>query len=137
MWVIGGYGNISPYYRNDVWYSTDGVSWSQATASAAFTGRYGHTSVVYNNKMWVIGGYYDDYYSGLHYLNDVWYSTDGVIWTQVTDSTAFPARGGHTSVVHDNNMWVIGGWDGGSCRNDVWYSIIPTTSVMYDIWGLY
>lgn len=43
------------------------------------------------------------------YLNDVWYSSDGVNWTQVTVSTAFPARTEYACVVHNNAMWVIGG----------------------------
>ena len=122
MWVIGGYRYSSGViYRNDVWYSKDGVIWTQATASAAFPGRYGHTSVVYKNKMWVIGGYYND--GNRHDLNDVWYSTDGVNWTLATASAAFPARNGHTSVVFNNKMWVNGEYyDGNNWINDVWYS---------------
>jgi hypothetical protein len=52
-------------YDNDVWYSSDGANWIQATNSAGWSSRDGHTSVVHDNKMWVIGG---------DYLNDVWYS---------------------------------------------------------------
>jgi len=66
MWVIGGYdGSL----KNDVWYSIDGISWTQATASAAFSTRYSHSSLVYQSKMWVIGGY-----DGGGHENDVWYS---------------------------------------------------------------
>ena len=43
------------------------IQWTRATASASFPARRGHTSVVFNNKMWVIGGY------GTANLNDVWY----------------------------------------------------------------
>ena len=31
-----------------------GVNWVKATSSAGFTPRRGHTSVVFNNKIWVI-----------------------------------------------------------------------------------
>ncbi len=117
MWVIGGADDTG--IRNDVWYSLDGVNWIQATSAAAFGARYRHTSVVFHDKMWVIGG------QGGSGVSSVYYSTDGVNWTQATSAAAFPARNDHTSIVFDNKMWVIGG--GGEsypdlCRNDVWYS---------------
>jgi len=91
------------------------ANWIQATASANWDTRYGHTSVVFDDKMWIIGGY------AANYANDVWYSTDGETWTQATATAPFTARQAHTSVVFDNKMWVIGG-DTGSASNDVYYS---------------
>ena len=120
MWVIGGFDG-GP--KNDVWHSIDGINWTQATAAAAFSARYGHTSTVFDGKLWVIGGY------GGSSKNDVWYSSDGITWTEATPAADFPARSGHTSVVFDpdtsgqDKLWVIGGYDdGGSEKNDVWYS---------------
>lgn len=91
----------------------------EATSAAAFLGRIDHASVVFNNKMWVIGGY-----DGSSYRNDVWYSTDGVLWEQATEDAAFSPRKEHASVVFDNKLWVIGGAvEGNPTRlNDVWYS---------------
>ncbi len=132
MWVIGGCapsndcfsgGNLS----GDAWYSSDGINWTQATASAPWTARYNHTSLVYDNKMWVIGG--DDALGGVgNYKSDVWYSTDGTNWTQATANAAWSGRRGHTSIVYGNKMWVMGGRDNGSCSsstglcNDIWFS---------------
>jgi hypothetical protein len=113
IWVIGGVATDG--YKNDVWYSTDGVNWTQATSSAQWSARRSHTSVVFDNKIWVIGGYDGTY------KKDVWYSTDGVNWTQATAFAPWSARYGHTSVVFDNKIWVIGGYDG-TLKNDVWYS---------------
>jgi hypothetical protein len=120
IWIIGG-ATIGYEPKNDVWYSNDGTNWTQATSSAAWEARTAHTSVVHNNKMWIIGG-------GLSktapYRNDVWYSSDGVNWTQAISSAPWSARRGHTSVVFHDKIWVIGGsvspdW----CKvNDVWYS---------------
>jgi hypothetical protein len=118
MWVIGGLGPSSNH-KNDVWYSSDGITWTQATASAAWSSRRGHSSVVYDNKMWVIGGLNNA--SGTLRYNDVWHSTDGVTWTQATSNAAWTKRVSHTSVVYNDNMWVIGGSDG-SNKNDVWSS---------------
>ncbi|MGA2508216.1 MAG: hypothetical protein ABSF80_12150, partial [Chitinispirillaceae bacterium] len=129
MWVIGGEtiqlppggsGQVTYPQFNDVWYSTDGVSWTFA-GNAGFSARSNHTAVVYNNKIWIIGG--DD---GSHLLSDVWCSSDGVSWVQVTDSANFPGREYHSSVVFDNKIWIFGG--NNLC--DVWYSIDGLTWIM-------
>lgn len=128
IWVIGGTDDSVGTY-NDVWNSTDGITWYQANASAGFLPRYGHSSVVFNDgsgdKIWVIGGT-----DGSQVFNDVWYSEDGIIWTQATASAPFLARYGHTSVPFDNRMWVIGGNDNaGGVFKDVWYSTTPPPTV--------
>jgi hypothetical protein len=93
------------------------VTWTQATANAQWPARVIHSSVVFDNKMWVMGGG-----ASGGYLNDIWYSSDGVSWTQATGNADWSARGAHSSVVFDNKMWVIGGDDGSNVLNDVWYS---------------
>ena len=113
IWVIGGDNHQSSTYKNDVWYSFDGVNWTQVIANAQWQARTHHTAVVFDNKIWVIGG---------SNTNDVWYSTDGASWTQVIASAQWSARMAHTSVVFDNKMWVMGGMSGSSNKNDVWYS---------------
>ena len=89
--------------------------WQETTGAAGWSARTQHTSLVYDNKMWVLGGF------DASYKNDVWYSTDGANWEQATGSAGWSARNGHTSLVYDNKMWVLGGF-GGSYKNDVWYS---------------
>ena len=83
------------------------MDWTQATTSAGWSARQWHTSVVFDNKIWVIGGCENS----SSYKNDVWYSTDGVNWTQATANAGWSARYGHTSVVFNNKIWVIGGYD--------------------------
>jgi len=124
IWVIGGaHYEAGLEVLNDVWYSTDGVSWFEATASAPWQSRYRHTSVVFDNKMWVIGGEHADY-TGFENLNDVWYSTNGTQWYRSTASAPWAGRVDHASVVYDGKMWVIlGGIDN-------WYSFDP----LYDVW---
>ena len=89
--------------------------WKETTRAADWSARTYHTSLVYDNKMWVLGGIGDGN------RNDVWYSTDGINWEQATGSAGWSARNGHTSLVYDNKMWVLGGDDGNN-KNDVWYS---------------
>jgi dihydrofolate reductase len=88
MWVIGGSMNllsINLYSRtNDVWSSTNGITWT-ATATiststiststistASFSARSNHQSVVFDNKVWVIGGN-DKQEFGSKPKNDVWH----------------------------------------------------------------
>ncbi len=91
--------------------------WTQATAAAQWSGRNGHCVVVFNNKMWLLGGWQT---ATPTYCTDVWSSSDGVTWTLET-ATAWPGRAQFAAVVYDNKIWVFGGWDG-TRRNDVWYS---------------
>lgn len=114
LWVIGGYNRYgSSSIESDIWYSSDGVSWIEAANNSAASGRYGHTSVVFDNKIWIIAG---------NSNNDIWNSSDGISWAEVADSVAFPKRSFHSTVVFDNKLWVIGGYDGYNRLNDVWYS---------------
>ena len=112
MWVMGGQ-NWPQGRLNDVWYSTNGANWTQATSSAAWSARSAFGCVVFDNKMWVMGGN-----NGSSTLNDVWYSTNGADWTQVISSAAWSARSTAGYEVFDNKMWVMGG----SNQNDVWTS---------------
>ncbi len=112
LWVIGG---DEGSYKNDVWYSSDGISWTEATASANFSARISHQALSHDGKLWVIGGY-----DGSR-KNDIWYSSDGITWTEATASANFSARDSHQAISHDGKLWVIGGNDG-FYKNDVWYS---------------
>jgi hypothetical protein len=120
MWVIGGYrwDRGTQEERNDVWYSSDGINWYCATPSAEWGQRSYHTSVVFDGKMWVIGG---DSLNRKFY-RDVWYSSDGINWYCATPSAEWGQRSRHTSVVFDGKMWILGGGLRLWFYNDVWYS---------------
>ena len=96
MWLIGGQPDTSGTKFNDVWYSTDGISWTLATAAAAFSERSDFAAVVYENEMWVIGN------------NDVWRSADGINWTLQTNTPAFTALDGYSATVFDCKIYVAG-----------------------------
>jgi len=125
MWILGGFDNTLKC-RNDVWYSEDGSNWTQATNNASWEIRCYHSSIVYDNKMWVIGGGDLNWGGGdeLHY-NDVWYSEDGSNWIQATDNAQWSERLYHSSFAYDNKMWVIAGGENigvSNSYNDAWYS---------------
>jgi PKD repeat protein len=125
LWIIGGdivpdtANTGSTMQGNDVWYSSDGITWNEATASAAFCPRDSFGYGVYNGKMWVVGGY--NWSSG-NALSDAWYSTDGVTWTESTAQAPFPSRISGQSQTFDNKLWYFAGSTGSVSYNDAWYT---------------
>jgi formylglycine-generating enzyme required for sulfatase activity len=118
MWVIGGYSGETFAYKNDLWHSSDGASWTKAAATAPFNGRAHHSVVVFNNKMYLIGGV-DDTGS----FSDVMSSSDGETWTPVVNIANFDRRSGHSCIIFNNKLWVIGGASPSILyNNDVWSS---------------
>ncbi|MEQ1825505.1 MAG: LamG-like jellyroll fold domain-containing protein [Pirellula sp.] len=126
MYVLGGTEN---YYfgdakslKNDVWYSTDGKQWIQATAAAPWSPRAYHQAAVLNGKIYVFGG--GNYVPEYQTYNDVWCSEDGIHWTQVTSAAPWHPRLWFSSAVYRDHMWVLGGWSNNPSKNwgDAWYS---------------
>jgi hypothetical protein len=119
LWLIAG--ATGQYYYNDpllddVWSTTDGSTWSRAEDSTPFTPRYDHQTTIFNNKLWLIGGFDTDF------TNDVLSSTDGIVWTKLVDHAAFTPRSGHRIVTFNNKLWVIGGTTKNGPVNDIWSS---------------
>jgi len=77
MYVVAG-ATTSDYFGatayNDVWSSSDGVTWTNDLAAARFSARRALLLTTHNNEMYVIGGY------GAGRPNDLWKSGDGVNW---------------------------------------------------------
>lgn len=115
LWAIGG----TPEEDSGVWSSSDGINWTKETSNGAdFTGLTLSQAVVFNDQIFVLGGYR----SGIGSSNEVWSSSDGVNWTQVTlTGPGFNAEVGHQALVFDNKLWVIGGI-GVEYLNEVWSS---------------
>ncbi|CAK4648071.1 hypothetical protein AeMF1_016943 [Aphanomyces euteiches] len=132
-WVVGG--QTEPYTtrqliqttrRSDVWSSVDGNNWVSIIDEAPFQRRYGHTLTVFNEKttgpvMVLMGGF-----SPIP-ANDIWYTKDGVSWTQVSYTVPWTSRGWHCAFAHNNKLWVAGG---SPLNNEVW----ATDSVVRGNW---
>ena len=117
IWLLGGSQNhFGSNSFNDVWYSTDGTSWTQATSSATFPPRGYFSSFVYNDKMWIVGGINNSSYS-----SDMWYSYDGVTWTQSKiSSNPSTYLSNAVPLVFENKVFLIGGYGSSMYYNDIW-----------------
>ena len=119
--LIGGYIGIDNF-KNDVWRSTDnGATWTQMTASAGWTARCAHSSVVLPDGGIVLMGGMDNVNS--YKNNDVWRSTDnGATWMQMTASAGWTIRCYQTSGVMPDGSIVLMGGSGivNGNKNDVW-----------------
>ncbi len=107
MWVFGG-GNYVPEYQafNDVWSSTDGKHWERVAEHAPWHPRLWFSSVVYRDRMWVLGGWSNDPSKN---WGDVWYSKDGRDWKPLKSKTTWKPRHEHSAVVFQDKIWVAGG----------------------------
>lgn len=68
------------------------------TDHAPWSARDGHISLVFDNKLWVIGG------AG---HRDVWSSSDGRNWTQATPRAEWGERHSYGGAVFDGKLWVL------------------------------
>lgn len=112
---------------NEVWSSPDGVTWTEELTHLhpQFDPRHTHGTVVWHDKLWVVGG---DYHLG-RYNHDVLSSADGVNWTVEVADPPWVERALATVGVYDDKLWMIGGQDllglpaDQVHHNDVWSSV--------------
>ncbi len=117
IWFLGGGTYDTPTTRtrnfyNDVWSSTDGITWKQHLKSAPWQRRQYHDVAVFDGRMWVMEGYFNE--GGNR--KDVWHSADGVSWHEVANT---PWRPRHASsvFVYKNALWMVAG---NNMQKDVW-----------------
>jgi hypothetical protein len=106
--------------------------WTQEVKNAEWANRYGHAAVLYDNRIWVMGGYNPGVLKGDTYYEDVWSSEDGVTWELVLEKAPWLGRKGHRVVVFNDGsgdaMFLVGGFTVNEetgyreYANDVWKS---------------
>jgi hypothetical protein len=121
MWVADDIG---------VWSSADGATWTHESALPAGR-RQGYSATVFDDHIYLMGGFSleaaptpeiwrPEYTSH----NDVWRSADGVTWTRVLEHAPWSNRVYHGALVHEGNLYVVGGLRSADLVNmdDVWMS---------------
>ena len=133
------------YIWNDVWKSTDfGESWTMIhdndTSANYWPARGYFQAVTKNDSMFIIGGqnynvivnpFDSSLVSYSDFFDDVWASTDGVNWTEMTDSAGWAGRAGLSAAVYNNEIYVLGG----STNDDAAVIGGPPVRIYYnDVW---
>jgi Kelch motif protein len=125
IYVFGG-GNYVPKYKteSDVWSSSDGVAWEKVTDTVPWHPRLWFSSVVYRDRMWVLGGWSNDPAQPSQNWGDVWYSKDGKDWKQLSSKVIWKERHEHSAYVFQDKIWIAGG-HAKPLSSEVWSLEIP------------
>jgi len=108
-------------YYNDVWSTDDGKNWKLETEHADWPRRTHAQGIVFNNKIWILGG--GRWLPEMIPHNDVWCSDDGANWQLVTDNAGWDPRIWFDAAVYRDRLWVMGGWSKEHGNfGDVWVS---------------
>ncbi len=109
--------------KNDIWTTVDGVTWKQTDTNpmqagiqnAPWSPRMDFTTLVYNNRLWIMGGMQTSVPSGM--LNEVWSTADGITWTKFDNNTTtggiqnapWSPRTALFATVYQGKVWMSGG----------------------------
>jgi len=106
IWLLGGY-----YPElNDVWFSPDGVQWTQVVEHASWSSRMGQAGAVFREYVWIAGGvYFNTSINSTTQFNDCWYTDNGENWIQAVENAPWHVRFGHALVSFSNRLWIFGG----------------------------
>ncbi len=132
FFFIGCEGALFTSMEDYTYETYDGsLSTTKLRTNAEFSNREDFEALVFNNKIWVFGGY-DSSARGDDdsYIEDVYSSEDGINWTLVTDDAQWKGRRGLAATVCGDYMYISGGFEvdqaGGTdsrgYKNDLWRS---------------
>ena len=106
IYVIGGCLDTGSVTYNDVLtFNIATSTWSSISYTGTFNGRKGHSATLYNNAIYVIGGF-----AKFGYLNEVKkYTIATSTWTTVATTGSIIVRYAHTATLYKDVIYVIGG----------------------------
>jgi hypothetical protein len=55
--VIAGRDGSTPTVLGDIWYSSDMINWTEDEDIEGDGGIFSHSTLLYNDALWVFGGY--------------------------------------------------------------------------------
>ena len=98
------------------------VDWVRVTEKAAWQARDSSAEVVFKDRMWIMGGWFDSFSEP---PSDVWNSADGKTWTQVTPRSPWKHSDFPMGMAFQDQIFLMGGWHNGrlpdaSASNHVW-----------------
>lgn len=140
LWMAGGQdllGVPADYvFHNDVWSTEDGVNWTEVASDApASDTRWGGCGLVnslveFQGEMWLVGcAQYREDAVGTTMTNEVWSTTDGLVWQRHADPP-WVGKSWTDVVVWDDKLWILfgytygdpaNGWPAGNA-NEAWFT---------------
>ena len=100
---------------------TANIEWVNRLDNAPWRRRDSPGEVVFDGKMWILGGFTPER------VNDVWFSEDGEHWTEATSDNIWPIRHEPACLAFKGSIWLMGEF-GASLYSGVW----PMPSEMGD-----
>ncbi len=116
LWLAGGYNpfhkecRLDVGYRDDIWSSKDGIGWQRSQSCyPQWSARSRFSSVVYDKRIWVIGGTDSKPENG--YRNDVFATDTGEVcdWHEVAPHAPFASCVSRPAFVFHDKLWIING----------------------------
>ena len=100
------------------------LEWVQVTANAGWQPRDSAGEVVFNQRLWLLGGWFDSFSAP---PRDVWSSADGKTWRRATGSAPWKHSDLPMTLTFDGQIWLMGGWFNGrlaghGASNEIWSS---------------
>ncbi|MBP5470441.1 MAG: Ig-like domain-containing protein, partial [Candidatus Riflebacteria bacterium] len=122
IFVIGGYGKDSSSQEvalNElVLFKDKNTNWSKKSENLGITKFYGSAAVVYNNRIWLIGGETDSVQDS--YVSEALVSNNGINWVTIPFNSDFMPRSNHQAVIFNSMIVISGGKNSDSTFNEVW-----------------
>lgn len=99
-------------------------AWQQETQAATWRARDSQAQLVYQNQMWILGGWFK---SDEAPPRDIWRSRNGKDWELVNENAPWKHSDFPMAVVFKGRMWMMGGWYNGrlpghEAGNELWSS---------------
>jgi N-acetylneuraminic acid mutarotase len=111
LYVIGGTDGFAAQYNSVFYapiYANGGVGAWTATSNFSATTRNEHSALIYNGRIYVIGGY-----DGTNDTNTVYYGAidtpGGAAPSWTSGGTFTTARAGHSTVAYNGYLYILGG----------------------------
>lgn len=131
LWIFGGtenyFSETTAAFKNDVWSSTDGVTWERVAEHAPWSPRAFANAAVLGDKLFLVGGgRYGNGITSEEFTaeSDVWSTKDGVQWVNESANAGWTPRIWSTLVAYRGALWFMGGFSNYPAlnHNDVWWS---------------
>ena len=82
-------------------------NWEKVSEKVDWQARDSQGELVYNNKLWILGGWFDSHHAP---PRDVWSSANGKDWNKVASNAPWIHSDLPMTFVFKDKMWITGGW---------------------------